>query len=307
MQKIRAPLFVDPIYNGAADPTIIKNEQDGKYYIFYTQRRASSAFYGVAYCYGSKIGVAVSEDGGGYWHYLGALDLEFEFGHNTFWAPEVIWNPEDKKYHMFVSYIRGIQHEWRGDSHILHYTSDNLFDWKYCSVVELDSHCVIDACLYPLPNGGYRMWYKEGKLNCHTCYADSRDLVNWELKGEATLDTQEGPNVFFFGGKYWLIACEWCGQAVYSSDDLVHFTRQEGERLLCGSGTRPFDGAVGRHADVIVIDDKAYIVYFVHYNDSDNIEHPTLHPPTVLQMAELEIKDGRLVCDRNKEAYVELY
>ena len=50
-KKWNAPLFRDPLYDGAA----------------------------------------VSDDGGEYWYYRGALDLEFEFGHNTFWAPEVIF------------------------------------------------------------------------------------------------------------------------------------------------------------------------------------------------------------------------
>ena len=51
---------------------------------------------------------------------------------------------------------------------------------------------------------------------------------NWKDIGQATFDgAQEGPNVFEFGGKYWLIADEWRGLAIYSSDDLTVFTRQE--------------------------------------------------------------------------------
>ena len=105
--KIKAPLYRDPIYDGAADPMVIRKESDGKFYMFYTQRRANQQVENVSFCYGTKIGVAESEDGAN-WHYRGALDLDFEFGHNTFWAPEIIFNPEENLYHMYVSYITGV-------------------------------------------------------------------------------------------------------------------------------------------------------------------------------------------------------
>ena len=92
--KIKAPLYRDPIYDGAADPMVIRKESDDKFYMFYTQRRANQQVENVSFCYGTKIGVAESEDGAN-WHYRGALDLDFEFGHNTFWAPEIIFNPEE--------------------------------------------------------------------------------------------------------------------------------------------------------------------------------------------------------------------
>ncbi len=306
MPKVPAPLFVDPIYNGPADPMMIRNEQTGKYYIFYTQRRASTAEEGsVAYCYGSMIGVAESDDGA-YWYYRGALDLDFEFGHNTFWAPEIVWDSASGLYHMFVTYIRGIHHTWGGEASIRHYTSEDLFHWKHLGKAEINSTRVIDPCLYPLPTGGWRMWYKDERDGSHTFYADSPDLYHWEEKGQATFDqAQEGPNVFALGGKYWLVCCEWAGQGVYSSDDLTHFTRQNGPRLLSEEGLRRMDNAVGRHTDVYVTPDgqRAYIVYFVHYNDALTGEHPVnvSHAPTVVQLAELHVKDGMLVCDRNED------
>lgn len=309
MPKLNSPAFIDPIYNGAADPMIIKNEQTGKFFMFYTQRRAS-CFYdidSVAYCYGSQIGVAEAQDKGAYWLYRGTLDLNFEFGHNTFWAPEIIWDEKSGLYHMYVSYIVGIQSNWRGNSSILHYTSPDLFNWKKEGKIEVGSDKIIDACLFKLPNGNYRMWYKDKKDGAHTYYADSEDLYNWQYKGQATFDNaQEGPNVFEFGNKYWLIADEWNGLAVYYSDDLTVFTRQDGERLLTGNGTRKKDTGIGRHADVIVNGGRAYIVYFVHYNDDGRIEDKENHPPTVVHIAELKIKDGKLVCDRNEEIDIEL-
>ena len=303
-----APLFVDPIYNGAADPMIIRNEQSGKYYMFYTQRRASTAFEdSVAYCYGSAIGVAEADERGAYWYYRGALDLEFEFGHNTFWAPEVIWDTRTALYHMYVTYIRGIHRDWKGDACIMHYTSPDLLHWTHIGPLSMGSSRIIDPCLYPLPGGGYRMWYKDERSNSETHYAGSADLYNWTRRGAATTGHgQEGPNVFELGGRYWMIADEWHGLAVYHSDDLEHFTRQDGPMLLEQPGMRHLDGPVGRHADVIVCKGRAYIVYFVHYNDDGAREAAVGHAPTVVQMAELTIKDGLLICDRNRPLDIEL-
>lgn len=308
--KTKAPIFIDPIFNGAADPMIIKNEQDGTFFMFYTQRRATVAFEGsVSYCYGSKIGVAQSTDNGREWFYRGALDLDFEFGDNTFWAPEIVWDKSSNKYHMFVTYIRGIHDTWSGDASIQHYISDDLLYWDRIGKVEIDSTRVIDPCLYQLDDGTWRMWYKDERDGAHTYYADSSNLYDWKEAGQATFDfAQEGPNVFKFGDKYWLVACEWSGQGVYSSTDLTAFTRQDGARLLSDVSSRKMDGAVGRHVDVYTCDDRAFIVYFVHYNDSMDKEADTTvsHAPTVVQIAEFHIKDGKLVCDRNEDFEINL-
>ena len=50
---IPAPLYRDPIWDGAADPMVIRKEENGKYHMFYTQRRAMQQVEGVSYCYGS--------------------------------------------------------------------------------------------------------------------------------------------------------------------------------------------------------------------------------------------------------------
>ena len=119
---IPAPLYRDPIYDGAAEPMIIRKVSDGKYYLFYTLRRANQQVTGVSFAYGTQIGVAESEDGG-QWHYRGALNLDFEFGHNTFWAPEIVYDEVTERYHMYVSYIQGIYADWSGKATIEHYVS----------------------------------------------------------------------------------------------------------------------------------------------------------------------------------------
>ena len=294
---IPAPLYKDPIYDGAADPMIIQKIADGKYYMFYTQRRANQQVEGVSYCYGSAIGVAESEDGSG-WHYRGALDLDFEFGHNTFWAPEIVYDEDSTIYHMFVTYIQGIYTQWEGKATIEHYTSKDLFYWEHCGKLEFGSSRMIDPCLFKLPGGGWRMWYKDEKNHSYTCYADSHDLYSWEYRGVAAGDcAQEGPNVFLFGDRYWLISDIWDGLAVYFSDDLEHFTRQP-ENILRESGIRRDDHGRGAHADVFVVEDRAFIVYFTHPD-------PDYHPRSAIQMAELKIIDGKLTCDRNADFSVD--
>ncbi|MBP3940497.1 MAG: glycosyl hydrolase, partial [Christensenellaceae bacterium] len=63
MRKAQAPLFMDPIFNGAADPTIIWNRQEKEWWIIYTQRRSSGPGPGVTNIRGSELGVASSKDG----------------------------------------------------------------------------------------------------------------------------------------------------------------------------------------------------------------------------------------------------
>ena len=68
-----APLFRDPIYDGAADPCAIWNRQERAWWIVYTSRRANVDVPGVAYCHGTDIGIASSSDGGRSWRYRGTL------------------------------------------------------------------------------------------------------------------------------------------------------------------------------------------------------------------------------------------
>lgn len=297
---VPSPLYRDPIYDGAADPMIIRKVSDGKYYMFYTQRRANAQVVGVSFAYGTAIGVAESVDGSR-WHYRGTLDLDFEFGHNTFWAPEIVYDDQSKTYHMYVSYIQGIYCDWNGKATIEHYISKDLFCWDHIGSLEFGSTRIIDPAIYRLPEGTWRMWYKDENQNSATCYADSRDLSHWEYRGIAAGDcVQEGPNVFALGGKYWLIADFWQAQAVYSSDDLEHFVRQE-ENILGETGTRELDSGHGAHADVFSVGDRAYIVYFTHPFASEGEDWDARTAVSVIQMAELKVIDGKLTCDRNVE------
>ena len=301
MRIAPAPLFQDPVFEGPTDPTIIYNHMEKSWWILYTQRRANVPSHGYGWVHGTDIGVASSKDNGQTWLYRGTLNIEsIEPGRNTFWAPEVIW--ADGCFHMYVSYITGVPVAWVGDRNILHYTSDNLWDWRYQGTLELSSHRVIDACVYPTAEG-WRMWYKDEDDQSHTHYADSFDLFSWRHMGVATDDqSEEGPNVFKLGGKYWLIADIWKGIGVYYSDDLLRWKRQNGD-ILSTSGVRNDDACLGHHADVIVQGEIAYIFYHVHPDEQLISGDPYSNYPrcrSCIQVAQLTVENDRLTVIRDE-------
>ena len=299
-----APLFRDPIYDGPTDPAVIWNREEHSWWIFYTQRRSNALNLGVSSIHGTKIGVASSMDGGR-WLYRGTLDgLDFEPGHNTFWAPEVI--RAAGKYHMYVSYIQGVPQDWRWRRHILHYTADRLWEWRFEGVVPLSSDRVIDACVYEIAPEQYKMWYKDEDHQSHTYAALSDDLYHWNVLGPEITDCpHEGPNVFTLGGKNWMITDCWDGLGVYESADFLHWNRQTGN-LLKTPGTRTDDNAIGNHADVLVRSGNAYLFYFTHpdypaeLRNRPDFQMTSRQARTVIQAAQLTVNNGRLCCDRNE-------
>lgn len=64
VHKAPAPLYRDPVTDGAADPVVVWNQEAKSWWMLYTQRRANLDAPDVAYCYGTKIGVAESTDHG---------------------------------------------------------------------------------------------------------------------------------------------------------------------------------------------------------------------------------------------------
>ncbi len=295
--QIPAPLYRDPVHDGATDPTLIWNREEKAWYMFYTQRRAIGVAIGVSWVHGTDLGIASSPDGI-HWLYRGCAVLEpVEPGRNTFWAPEILFHAG--MYHMFVSYITGVPTSWTGDRHILHYVSGDLWHWSYRSAAELSSNRVIDAGIFPLPQGGFRMWYKDEDRDSHIYVSDSPDLEKWHDAREAVGDcSMEGPNVFALGNCYFMICDQWQGLGVYHSDDLEHWTRQEGQ-ILARGGSRPLDGTFGHHADVVVQQNRGYIYYFTHPLE----DHPGQTPGrrrSVIQAAVLTADHQRLSVERDR-------
>ena len=307
VQTASAPLFRDPIYDGAADPIVIYNPLVKKWWMFYTQRRAKLDLPGVGYCHGTDIGVAVSSNNGNSWAYKGALKLDFEPGKNTFWAPDIV-KGEDGQFHMFVTYVKGTPNDWSGERHILHYTSKNLWDWKFIGPLPLTSDRCIDACLFQ-SHGKWMLWYKDEGHSSQTFAVQSTDLFQWTPASDPNVSKRygEGPKVFEFGGNYWLIKDPDSGLDIYRSSNFNDWTYQG--KILEKPGIRNDDGTIGKHCDVVVSGSSAYIFYFTHPHRTDPSKEDTslfAHRRTSIQVAELKIKDGVLTCDRNADITVNL-
>lgn len=305
LQTAPAPLFRDPVYDGAADPVVFWNKVENNWWMLYTQRRANEETADVAFCYGNEIGVASTDDHGKSWIYRGTLDLEFEHGKNTFWAPEVVYS--NGVYHMFVVYIRGVRNHWGGDARMAHYSSTNLWDWKFEGLLSLSSDAVIDATLFQDKSGTWKMWYKD---NNQSWLAESKDLYIWTWRDKPIIADQahEGPIVFEFEGYYWLVTDQWAGMGVYRSGDLENWQKQE-QPILENSSNRPDDKPSGAHGDVVVANNQAYIFYFTHpgrksHSKATLDEHgkyPVNEKRSSIQVAELIVKNGILeVKDRNR-------
>ena len=155
---------------------------------------------------------------------------------------------------MFLAFVPGIFNDWNHPREIVHLTSKDGIKWDTVGKVDLKSNKVIDPCVIQLPDGNWRMFYKdEASTNHHiVCYADSPDLYTWEAKGNAVTDRNgEGENCIRFKGKYWLLADTDRpeGQAVWFSDDCTHWTPQDS--TLYGS-----------HGDMVVSGGRAWWFYF---------------------------------------------
>lgn len=291
------PLFVDPVYDGAADPVVVWNRQEKKWFMLYTNRRSNAkGLDGVSWVHGTRIGIAESNDGGATWTYRDTCDIRHrpDVGY-THWAPDVIYH--DGIYHMYLTYVPGVFTDWNHPRHILHLTSVDLIRWTYQSTLKLASEKVIDASVFRLPDGTWRMYYNNEREGKSMFYADSPDLYHWTDSGKKVVGDKggEGAKVFQWKGTYWMVVDNWDGLGVYSSSDLVNWKRQP-ENILKEPGTGKDDGAKGQHCDVVVNQGRAFVFYFVHQNAR----------VTRLQVAELEYKDGKITCDRNKPAYINL-
>jgi hypothetical protein len=302
--KIAAkPLFRDPVFDGAADPTPIWNAGEKKWFIFYTNRRASappSETPGFTWMHGTRIGIAESSDNGATWKYRGTADIQYGDQNTTQWAPEVIENAGT--YHMYLAIVPGIFPDWEHPRSIIHLTSSDLLHWKFESTLKLASDRDIDPCVLRLPDGTWRMWYNDERDHKSTYYADSPDLFTWTDHGKAfDGPAGEGPQAFRWKGHYWMLVDVWKGLAVYQSDDAKNWIRQK-ENLLGTPGHGPDDNANGGHPGVVVSGDRAYVFYHVHPGHGDPT--PENRRRSSLQVVELQYKDGQLTADRDQPTHI---
>ncbi|MDB5210330.1 MAG: glycosyl hydrolase [Sediminibacterium sp.] len=299
------PLFDDPVYHGAADPVIIYNKQKKRWWMFYTNRRASlNDSSGVAWVHGTRIGIAESTDGKT-WKYKDTANINYrpDAGY-TFWAPEIV---EDKRlYHMYLTYVPGIFTDWNHPRDIIHLTSKDLVNWKYESLLPLALHKVIDACVYRISDTSWRMWYNNEKDGKSIFYAESNDLYHWVDKGRAIPARGEGPKVFRWQEKYFMIVDVWKGMDVYSSDDLLNWKKQP-NRILEEPGAGKDDQAIGGHCDVVVKDNRAFVYYFTHpgrRKDMPAAKNSFDDKRSVIQVTELHYSNGVVTCSKDEPVYV---
>ena len=288
MQTAPAPLFRDPIWNGAADPTISWNTREKAFWIFYTNRRATCTnCTGVSWVFGTDIGIASSFDGGASWQYRGIAklkgktNLSWNSSTNTFWAPDIVQNAG--VYHMYVSITPGILTAWNESiAGIVHLTAtDPLNGWSYDAVPYTAIHTGIDAAVRKLGDGYWHMWGKFSDV------LRSSDLLNWTVNGTEPTGG-EGPFVFYFQGYYWMLRDpDTDGLRVYRSPDGLAWTEQSAF-ILVGAGTRSGDDTGGKHPSVVLQGTKAYIIYFTQGNQI-----------SCLQAAELTVANGILSANRD--------
>lgn len=306
-------IFDDPIEGGAADPTVVRNQSTGEWWMFYTNRRPRFGGRDVSWIHGCAIGVATSPDGVT-WTYRGTvsgLDAVGDSGLNTHWAPEIIFNDGD--YHMYLTYLSGAPSRFEGEPrHIVHLTSPDLENWTRQSQLSLSSNKVIDAAVFVCPDGQWRLWYKDEAHGSGTWCATSTDLHVWTVDGEVipgspTAPPHEGPNVFALGGYIWMIVDEWRGQAVYRSTDAFNWQRQSANKglILDKRGNDPLDRGFARHADVVVIGEEAALFYFTHPEWDEAAKkapETSAERRSTIHVARVWVENGELKADRNVSA-----
>lgn len=311
------PLYRDPVFDGAADPSIIFNRAEKKWWMFYTNRRANVAgLTNVSWVHGTPIGIAESVDGAT-WAYRGTVNFPGDIPGTsavetaTYWAPAVL---EHKgTYHMYLTIVPGIFEDWNHPRTIVHLTSRDLISWQYQSTLPLVNNKVIDATVLQLADGRWRLWYNNELAGKKTFYADSDDLYHWQDQGSANLPNERGeaPLVFFWQDHYWLIndLLGNNGLGVYKSTDALNWQRQP-QDLLAIPGTGVDDQNAGHHPEVIVSGERAFLYYFVH----PGVNAETVYDQTPaldvkrssIQVVELQLKNGWLAAERDLPTYVKL-
>jgi len=305
-----APLFADPNYHGSCDPEIVWNARAREWWIFYTARRATRE---KGTYVGTPIGVAASADLKT-WRCVGYCAFDGVKGKPdmpvTFWAPGILRTGDTV--HMFVTHKPSAEPPWGGSGAIVHYTApaDDLLDgWTRSDVPDFPGPDPIDATVVRAGDG-FRAYYRVGKGG-GIQWSESDDLVHWTDRGRCPGDVndrakrgygyQEAPYVFRWKDAWWMLTDPHEGLAVFRSADGV--TWDVSGRILREPGRRPQDGTRARHPSVAVVGDRALLFYHVEPNrpyPSPPAEKRTVEQKiSFLQMAELALEDGRIVCDRD--------
>lgn len=305
------PLYRDSVFDGAADPVVIYNPKIKRWWMFYTNRRANVPnLSGVTWVHGTPIGIAESADNGATWKFVGNANIKLpeSVGSKTptFWAPDVV-RGDDGKWYMFLTVVPGIFENWQYPRVIAQLSSKDLRKWDYVQTLPLASDKVIDAGVFKMPDGMWRLWYNNEKDKKTTFWAESKDLKTWTDRGKAINNRGEGPKVFRWKGKFWMIFDPWKGLGIYRSDDAINWETQP-YNLLETPGKGLDDQVIGGHPDVVVSGERAYLFYFTHpgRRGDDAKKDSTEQRRSSIQVVELKLKDGWLTCDRDEPTHINL-
>lgn len=308
------PVFRDPVYDGAADPIVIWNPFVEKWWMYYTNRRATETrLPGVSWVFKTPIGIAESADGAN-WTYVGTANFpelpEEAGGENaTLWAPDVV-RGGDGKWHMYLSIQPGVAERWGVvPGYIAHLTSDNMRDWTYRRKLDLPVRSY-DADVIRMPDGGWRLYYKDPTGGASTFYYLSSDnLYDWSEPVRVLSQKGEGPIVFRWRDYYWMILCDGQGFTTLRSADAEQWEIQPGGNLMPdGTGTGTDDIPAALHGEVVLSDGRAYLYYFTHpgrvgeNRRADGFDQRR----SSIQVVELRYDDGWISADRNRPTFVQL-
>ncbi len=307
------PLYRDPVYDGAADPIVIWNPLEKKWWMFYTNRRATETHLpGVSWVFKTALGIAESVDGV-HWTYVGTANfphLPPDTGgkDTTLWAPDIVYG-DDGTWTMTLSIQEGVATRWGvvpGGIHL--FASHNLRDWKHEKRFGFPGY---DTEVFKMADGTWRMYYKDPTNGASTFkYVESRDLREWTEQPITVMSYQsEGPTIFNWEGYTWMVLCDGRGMSVFRSKDVNEWEKQPGGPLMPhGTGTGKDDRTTARHGEIVISNGRAYLYYFTHPGrigdgrGKDGFDQRR----SSIQVVELELRNGWLVANRNIPTYVQL-
>jgi hypothetical protein len=346
-----SPFFEDPLFNGAHDAEFIWHEGEQAWWISYLQIRFNSPLSDPNDCHGcfyqyTDLGLASTPDNGSTWIYRGVWqglgqpaawgNASFgmrqngsAFGGASWWRPAVVYNPDDKLYHGFPTYLlqrRRITPEDiklpdnQKQYHVTHYSSPDLVHWNFQGFVGCPgcnyNVSRYDSAVFRIKDGRWIMVSARAVPGKRVAppNLESVDMKTWKaVKDPALKSVQsgEGPHATRWKGKLWFNwepACgdggsKKCSPNVLRSDDDGLTYKMQPANLFAGNNmsTRYLDGVKASQGPVIAQGANAVVLYHAIVNYATKWSDLIGQRRTVLQVAPVvEDADGWLHADHTK-------